>query len=205
MNPVQPRGSKADLAARFPGCLMGLEPSQSGCALSGLPGLAPYLSSRGVAWLLEGLFPISMEPRPPAGLRVQLWWSPGVWLQGELGKAGCSRLITFYLLVVVLTASGSCQEALGSSLLCLTSPAVPSDWALFVVTSLVLSCCPAGPPLPSSAVALLWLFPGRAVGESHPEPPLPICGSLVLNLRCRCAIGTCSFILRLQGDLGWGA
>lgn len=81
---------------------------------------------------------------------------------GKLGKAGCSRLITFYLPMLpllpaaaaVVTASGSYKEALESSLLCLTSPAVPTDWALFVVTSLVLSCCPAGPPLPSSGFPL---------------------------------------------------
>lgn len=60
----------------------------------------------------------------------------------------------------MVTAPGSCQEALGSSLLCLTSPAVPTDRAL-VVSPLVPSCCPAGPPLPYSVSPT----PGRAAGS----------------------------------------
>lgn len=50
----------------------------------------------------------------------------------------------------VATAPGPCKEALGSSLLCLTSPAVSTDWALFVFTPGFLVLLPrrASPALP---------------------------------------------------------
>lgn len=148
MNPVQPHGSKADLAAPFPGCLIvwiDWSLTRTGYGLSGLPDPAPYLSLRG-GGLAVGR---------PAGLSE----SPATVVSRSLaaGDAGQGWVLEAnYILppvAAVVTASGSCKEALGSSLLCLPAPAVPTDW-LFVVTSLVLSHCPAGPPLLSSGFSL---------------------------------------------------
>lgn len=86
LNPVQARGSKADLAARFPGCLMGLEPNQAGCALSGLPGPAHYLSSRG-GGLVVGR-PASHQCGTLASCRAE---SPTVVVSRSLATGGAGQ------------------------------------------------------------------------------------------------------------------
>lgn len=118
---------------------------------------------------------------------------------GEAGEAGQGwELWANYILppgAVVVTASGSCKEALGSSLLCLTSPLTgPCLLSPLLFCPVALQGLPC-PPL---------VFPGRAVGKLYPETPTQLYISSAEPQMHMChgwntlhlPLGSCSFILR---------